>query len=111
MNDIEALTDRIVLIGKGRVLYDGALSALRMKFDRIKTLTLTFSNLSSAPQANGCQCLSFTPTRAVYQIDTQRISVPQAMGTLFAGADVLDVQVESQPVEEIVARIYREYAL
>ncbi|MDR1599563.1 MAG: ATP-binding cassette domain-containing protein [Oscillospiraceae bacterium] len=29
MNDIEALTDRIILIGKGRVLYDGTMSAVK----------------------------------------------------------------------------------
>ncbi|GHU65378.1 ABC transporter ATP-binding protein [Clostridia bacterium] len=29
MNDIEALTDRIILIGKGRILYDGTMSAVK----------------------------------------------------------------------------------
>ncbi|MDR0397181.1 MAG: ATP-binding cassette domain-containing protein [Oscillospiraceae bacterium] len=29
MNDIEALTDRIILIGKGSILYDGAMSAVK----------------------------------------------------------------------------------
>jgi ABC-2 type transport system ATP-binding protein len=31
MNDIEALTDRIILIGKGQILYDGAFSEIREK--------------------------------------------------------------------------------
>jgi ABC-2 type transport system ATP-binding protein len=29
MNDIEALTDRVILIGKGRILYDGSFAAIR----------------------------------------------------------------------------------
>ena len=33
MNDIEALTDRILLIGKGRLLYDGSLDDLRGKYE------------------------------------------------------------------------------
>lgn len=33
MNDIEALTDRILLIGKGRLLYDGSLDDLRSKYE------------------------------------------------------------------------------
>jgi ABC-2 type transport system ATP-binding protein len=33
MNDIEALTDRIVLIGKGSILYDGAFSEIKQKSD------------------------------------------------------------------------------
>ncbi|MDR1642313.1 MAG: ATP-binding cassette domain-containing protein [Clostridiales bacterium] len=32
MNDIEALTDRVILIGKGRILCDGSFSAIRNRF-------------------------------------------------------------------------------
>ena len=35
MQDIEALTDRIILIGKGQKLYDGKLSDIKKKY-RIK---------------------------------------------------------------------------
>ena len=32
MHDIEALTKRIILIGKGRTLYDGNVDTLKSKF-------------------------------------------------------------------------------
>jgi ABC-2 type transport system ATP-binding protein len=32
MNDIEALTDRIILIGKGNILYDGSLDAIKERY-------------------------------------------------------------------------------
>jgi ABC-2 type transport system ATP-binding protein len=31
MNDIEALTDRVILIGKGRILHDGSFAEIRGK--------------------------------------------------------------------------------
>lgn len=34
MNDIEALTSRILLIGKGHILFDGQLETLRQQYDR-----------------------------------------------------------------------------
>lgn len=40
MNDIEALADRILLIGKGRILYDGNLNSLRSHFGTNKTIIL-----------------------------------------------------------------------
>ncbi|MDR3121485.1 MAG: ATP-binding cassette domain-containing protein [Clostridiales bacterium] len=33
MNDIDALTDRVVLIGKGKILYDGAFSEIKNRSD------------------------------------------------------------------------------
>jgi ABC-2 type transport system ATP-binding protein len=33
MNDIEALTNRVILIGKGKIHYDGSLSVLRERYE------------------------------------------------------------------------------
>ena len=40
MNDIEALSKRIILIGKGKVLYDGTLNKLKKDYDYIKKVTV-----------------------------------------------------------------------
>lgn len=37
MQDIESLTERILLIGKGRILLDGTLSALKERYEKQKT--------------------------------------------------------------------------
>jgi ABC-2 type transport system ATP-binding protein len=42
MDDIEALTDRILLIDTGTILYDGSLGKLREKYDPIRRLELSF---------------------------------------------------------------------
>ena len=43
MQDIEALTERILLIGKGRILLDGSLSELKTRNSTHKTLTVDYS--------------------------------------------------------------------
>jgi ABC-2 type transport system ATP-binding protein len=40
MNDIEALTDRVILIGRGNILYDGSMNAVKHHFDTYRTMTL-----------------------------------------------------------------------
>ncbi|HIS79012.1 MAG TPA: ABC transporter ATP-binding protein, partial [Candidatus Caccousia stercoris] len=42
MQDIEALTERILLIGKGRILLDGSLSDLKARNSSHKTLTVAY---------------------------------------------------------------------
>ena len=37
MNDIEALTDRVLLIGKGKLLYDGKLHKIREKYSALNS--------------------------------------------------------------------------
>ena len=41
MSDIEALAKRIILIGKGQVLYDGSLKKLKSKYGNNKYLNIT----------------------------------------------------------------------
>jgi len=43
MQDIEALTERILLIGKGRILFDGSLAELKKRSSRRKTLMVEYS--------------------------------------------------------------------
>jgi len=40
--DIEALTKRIILIGKGKVLLDGNLQDLKQKFNKSRTITIDY---------------------------------------------------------------------
>ena len=42
MNDIESLADRILLIGKGKILYDGNIDDLRNKFLDSKIITIDY---------------------------------------------------------------------
>lgn len=108
MNDIEALTDRILLIGKGHILHDGSLGAIRNRYDTSRTLTVQFRG-GEAPEIPGAKLISKTAERAVYRLDAVMTSVAEALTRLGEGREVIDVTVENRPVEEIIAELYREY--
>ena len=61
MNDIEALAERILLIGKGKILYDGDLNKLRSRFGTNKTITVEFMGNSTLPEIQGTKILSWLP--------------------------------------------------
>lgn len=42
MQDIEALTERILLIGRGRILLDGTLSDLKERYSETKTVIIKY---------------------------------------------------------------------
>jgi ABC-2 type transport system ATP-binding protein len=116
MDDIEALTDRILLIGKGRLLYDGALGHLRARYDRVRRLEISFETAESRggdgaedlPEPEGTKILSRKNGRGIYEVDTGRVSVSEALRLLGEKLTITDMSAGSRPVEEIIASLYQD---
>jgi len=110
-NDIEALTDRIILIGKGKLLHDGSLDAIRQHFETYRTLTVTFAPHAAPVPLHGAELISWSTERAVYRLDTAATTVSAAIGELGQSLRLLDMTSASPPVEEIIAGLYREHGI
>ncbi|MCL2472854.1 MAG: ATP-binding cassette domain-containing protein [Treponema sp.] len=111
MDDIEALTDRILLIGKGRLLYDGALGTLRSRYDRLRRLELQYEGTDVSaplPEPAGTRLISKKDNHAVYEVDTGVIGISAALRLLGETLDIRDMSAGSRPIEEIIASLYRE---
>jgi ABC-2 type transport system ATP-binding protein len=110
MQDIEALTDRILLIGKGRILLDGTLEELKARNGRHKTITLLYSGGSFAP-LDGIMPGEQMDGRAVFTVDTERLSVSGAIEHLCRSAEIKDLSVTGTTTEELVLSLYREFQI
>jgi ABC-2 type transport system ATP-binding protein len=113
MDDIEALTDRILLIGKGSLLYDGALGALRSRYDRLRRLELHYEGDSAPPPEPAgtkivSQVVSQKEKHVVYEVDTGVIGVSSALRVLGESLDIRDMSAGSRPIEELIASLYLE---
>ncbi len=111
MNDIDALTDRVILIGKGTILRDGSMSQLKRDFDSYRTLTVTFSRHEERVGIPHAQIVDWSPERAVYKVDTEKTSVSSVLSQLSQTLDIQDMTSESRPIEEVIARLYQEHGL
>lgn len=108
--DIEALTKRIILIGKGRVLLDGQLDDLKEKFNTERTITLNYyGDLDQV--CSGLKIKEKYDGRAVIEVDADKISVSESIGYLSTKVNILDVQVSSTTVEDVVVGLYKEYKI
>lgn len=108
--DIEALTKRIILIGKGRVLLDGNLEDLKQKFNKNRTITLDYSgNITEL-----CSGLTFAEkysSRAVISVDTEIVSISKAIAYLAERVEINDFTVDSVTVDDVVVGLYKEYRI
>ncbi len=110
MQDIEALTERILLIGKGKILLDGSLEELRRKHDTVRTITVEYSGGSFA-ETPGITPVEQSTGRASFAVDTGVLTVSQAIAALSAHAEITDLSVQGATAEELVVSLYEEYQI
>lgn len=111
MSDIEALAERIILIGKGKLLLDGTLTELKSRFASNKTVTVDYTESDAEISIAGTTILSRTRERLCLSVDLEKIKVSTVIGMLSEKLDILDVSVESRPIEEIIIDLYKEYEI
>lgn len=110
MQDIEAIAERILLIGKGRILLDGSLAQLQKAHSRVKRIAVEYAGGRFLPRA-GLTLQSGEEGRAVFAADTAVLSVSEAIAHLAKNADVTDLSVSGATAEELVLSLYREFQI
>ena len=110
MQDIEALTERILLIGKGKILLDGSLDELKMKDSAIKKLIVRYST-GSFELIDGISLIRENSGEAVFGVDTQTISVSKAIEQVTKNAEITDLEVMGSTAEELVVSLYRDFGI
>lgn len=110
MQDIEALTERILLIGKGRILLDGSLSELKARNSSRKTLTVAYEG-GALPSCEEMTVKEDKEGRAVLSVDTRALSVSEAISRISAAVGVKDISVTGESIDELVVSLYQEFAI
>ncbi len=109
MEDMLALCERVMVLGHGRLLYDGALDDLLHRYDTVHTLRVVFEeapDLSQLPadiiREGDAYQLSFEPART---------PTSQLLPQILAAGRVREMTLKEQNVDELISRMYREMAL
>lgn len=110
MQDIEALTERILLIGRGRILLDGSLSDLKACHSACRTIRVAYEG-SRLPAFEQMKILKDRDGHAEIALDTAVLSVPEAISLLSSQVEIRDLSVSSESVEELVVSLYQEFAI
>ena len=111
MSDIEALAERIILIGKGKILLDGTLTEVKNRFATEKILTVDFTESDEDIDITGVTILSKSKERVSLSVDLETIKVSEVIGLLSKKLDILDISVDIRPIEEIIVDLYKEYQI
>ncbi len=109
MEDMLALCSRVMVLGHGRLLYDGQLDALLQRYDTVHTLRVTFdggADLSAIPAEVTRDGEAYILTYEPAQLPTSEL-LPKVL----AAGTVREMTLKEQNVDELIARMYREMKL
>jgi ABC-2 type transport system ATP-binding protein len=116
LGDIEGICDRIVIIDRGKKLFDGTLDDLLGRFaaGRVMEVLLFDSTDEAAIQLQ--DCLRSMDRVAVermglgrvrIQFDPAAVPLADLLSRVFASTRVRDVRIEQQGIQDVVRRMYQ----
>lgn len=110
MQDIEALTHRVMLIGKGQILLDGSLEELKKRVSDKKEIIVKHSG-KTPTLCEGMNYLEQKDDKLRISLDPKMISVSEGIAYLSRETEIMDLEVSDISAEEMVARLYKEYQI
>lgn len=111
MEDISALCSRVMVIGKGRKLYDGELQNLLGRYDREHIMTLRYRESGASPVLpDGCEVSrEGDMLRILYS--PEKITTGDLLEHLQQYGKISELTAQPQNVDQLVAAMYREMGM
>jgi ABC-2 type transport system ATP-binding protein len=108
MDDVVAIAPRVLVINRGKLTYDGALTELIRRTRPDKYVSLRFDGVVSVAslEALGGRVVEHEAGYAVLQVDTR--SMKSVVTGALANLPVIDLKVEDAPIEEVLADVFAQ---
>jgi ABC-2 type transport system ATP-binding protein len=111
LSDIEELCKRIIIIDKGKILFDGQLAEMKNRLAEYNQVKFSLKDRSQVPRlplvaTNGLACERVDELTYVMRFDRRQYSSAEVIRNLVNTLQVTDIFVEEEPIEDIVKRIY-----
>ena len=110
MTDIEELADRVVVIGKGKLLYDGSLDKIKNKFQSTKQLEIIYENLKNIPKTES-KIIKQEDKKVIIEVDTKIESISSIIEKYSRACEITDVNIHENNIDNIILEMYKEYEL
>ncbi len=108
MDDIEALCSRVILINRGRILSDGSLTELRRGVTTERRLIVDLAEDAEQFHDPEARVIRREDHRLYLSFDPERVPAAELISRIAARHAIRDLYVENPPIEEIIARLYKE---
>jgi len=106
--DIERLCSRILILDRGRLVYDGGLEALKARYGGERTLVVDLEESGPALRVTDARVTRVDGPRQWIAFDRERTNAARLAAEVASQAALRDLTVEEPDIEDVVRRIYAE---
>lgn len=111
MSDIEALANRIILIGKGSLLYDGSLNSLRKKYDVNKYIEITTKDKIKNFRKKGIISYEKSLNGYKFVINSKELDISSFINYVSSKMNIIDIDIKNESIDNIIINLYKEYEI
>jgi ABC-2 type transport system ATP-binding protein len=104
--DIETLAERTIIINHGTVVFDDATEQLKKKFITTKIVEFITDRPLEVPWPFGT-VIESTPVNVKIAVDITKFSIADLLSFAMLHGQIQDINIYDQPLEDIIAAIYR----
>lgn len=108
LQDVEKLCERVMIIDRGRLLFDGQLKSLRDRFGGRREMIVDFTESYPDVAVEGAQLIAHDGVRATYQFERDEFTASTLIGRISSRYRIRDLTVRETEIEETIRRIYEK---
>lgn len=110
MEDINSLAKRLILIGKGKILYDGTFTKLKNKYATNSMITIS-TNEKIHIRKKGIIKQEKVKEGYSFIINTKELSVSDFLNNISKKIKIDNVDIENENLDEVIVKLYEEYGI
>ncbi|MCI0581229.1 MAG: ATP-binding cassette domain-containing protein [Chloroflexi bacterium] len=110
LSDIEKVCDRLMIIDKGHIIYDGPVAGLKERVTPYRVLVVDFADGVANVAIDGAELMEREGQQARFRFNRHEVSASELIVELAGKYRVKDISVEEPEIESIIGEIYRRSA-
>lgn len=110
LEDVKKLSKRLIIINKGRIIYDGTLREIIEQYSLTKRVTITLEKPANMVELRAIDIpISYTFPKVVYKI--KRSILPEKIKAITQNLPFSDLSVEDETIEDIIKNFFKKKVL
>ena len=109
LEDVERLTQRVIVINAGRIVFDNSMAALRNHLGQKKRVKILSADPLPAVDLPGVRMLALSQGfETTLEIDNEVISMQRLIAYLGSLGSIADISIQESSIEEVIKVLYEK---
>ncbi len=108
LSDVEKLCERVLIIDRGKLLFDGGLETIRERFGGSRELVVDFAEAYRHLEVERARVVHQEGLRTTIQFERGQITASELIHAISSRYRIRDLEVREPDIEATIRRIYEE---